>query len=72
MIAVVIVRYAAEAFYDADGVTPANYHADPRISYMQLWNLINGAGAWEQNPWIVAYTFTVHHGNIDKIAQVAA
>lgn len=60
------------AFYDGDGVTPANYHADPRVSYMQLWNLINGSGAWEANPWVVAYSFTVHHGNIDQIAQVAA
>lgn len=60
------------AFYDGDGITPANYHADPRISYMQLWDSINGQGAWDANPWIVAYTFTVERGNIDKIARDAA
>ncbi|WP_421439999.1 hypothetical protein [Agrobacterium tumefaciens] len=60
------------AFFDGDGVTPANYHLDPRESYRQLWNLINGAGAWESNPWVVAYTFTVHHGNIDQLTEVAA
>lgn len=53
------------AFYDGDGVTPANYHADPRISYMQLWDRINGRGAWDANPWVAAYTFTVERENID-------
>lgn len=41
-------------------------------AYRTLWDHINGAGAWEANPWVVAYSFTVHHGNIDQIAQVAA
>lgn len=59
------------AFYDGDGITPANYHADPRISYMQLWDRINGRGAWDANPWVAAYTFTVHHGNIDQIGRAA-
>jgi hypothetical protein len=36
-----------------------------RISYRELWNSINGAGAWEQNPWVVALTFTVEQRNID-------
>jgi hypothetical protein len=48
------------------------YVDSPVGSYASLWTEINGAGAWESNPWIVAYTFTVHHGNIDQIAQVAA
>lgn len=52
-------------FYEADGVTPANYHCDPRESYRQLWNKINGHGAWEENPWVAAYTFTVERRNID-------
>lgn len=56
----------ATAFYDGDGITPANYHADPRVSYMQLWDSINGAGAWEANPWVAAYTFTVIPKNIDE------
>lgn len=47
-------------------------HLSMAQCYGRLWNHINGAGAWEENPWIVAYTFTVHHGNIDQIAQVAA
>lgn len=34
-------------------------------SFRHLWNSINGAGAWETNPWVAAYTFTVEHRNID-------
>ncbi|RVI16110.1 hypothetical protein CN200_16315 [Sinorhizobium meliloti] len=60
------------AFYEADGVTPANYHVDPRESYRSLWNKINGFGAWEANPWIAAYTFTVIKQNIDQVEKVAA
>ena len=40
-------------------------------AYAQLWNHINGDGAWEANPWIVAITFTVEKRNIDAL-QVAA
>jgi hypothetical protein len=57
------------AFFEADGVTPANYHPDPRESYRQLWNKINGFGAWDANPWVVAYTFTVHPHNIDELER---
>ena len=27
--------------------------------YAQLWNAINGDGAWNANPWIAAYTFEI-------------
>ncbi len=47
-------------------------HLSMAQCYGRLWDHINGAGAWDANPWVVAYTFTVHHGNIDQIAQVAA
>ncbi|MDW9415193.1 hypothetical protein GOB05_04600 [Sinorhizobium meliloti] len=60
------------AFYEADGVTPANYHLDPRESYRSLWNRINGFGAWEANPWIACYSLRVIKQNIDQIEKVAA
>jgi hypothetical protein len=37
-----------------------------RLSYSTLWNSINGPGAWEANPWVAAYTFTVGLHNIDR------
>jgi hypothetical protein len=38
-------------------------------AYHDLWDSINGVGAWDENPWVVAYTFTVHLGNIDQIGR---
>ncbi len=40
----------------------------PPLAYRQLWNRINGAGSWDTNPWVVAYSFTVEHRNIDAAA----
>lgn len=34
--------------------------------YADLWDDINGAGAWDANPWVAAYTFTVEQKNIDE------
>lgn len=39
--------------------------------YADLWNSLHGPDAWDANPWIVAVSFTVQHGNIDQLAQVA-
>ncbi|KFL31445.1 hypothetical protein JP75_07785 [Devosia riboflavina] len=63
---------------DVGGFFPAE-EADPsgigyrgwdnaRDWYADLWDHINGEGAWEANPWVAAYTFTVHQGNIDAPA----
>ncbi len=45
---------------------------DPCGWYAQLWDEINGAGAWDANPWVAAYTFRVIKQNIDQIEKVAA
>lgn len=34
-------------------------------AYHRLWNSINGEGAWEANPWVVAVSFDARKGNID-------
>lgn len=34
-------------------------------AYGLLWNHINGPGAWEANPWVVAVSFEVGRHNID-------
>ena len=41
------------------------YVDNPIGSYASLWTEINGAGAWEANPWVVAVSFTVEQRNID-------
>lgn len=47
--------------------SPAGGWLDPRESYRTLWNSINGPGAWEANPWVVAITFRVVRANIDQV-----
>lgn len=37
--------------------------------YQALWNSLHGPAAWEVDPWVVAVSFTVHHGNIDEVSQ---
>lgn len=53
--------------------TPAAMHlggsewANARDWYADLWDSINGQDAWEKNPWVIAYTTTVHRKNIDQM-----
>lgn len=35
--------------------------------YAWLWDSINGRGAWDKNPWVAAYSFTVKQKNIDEV-----
>lgn len=46
---------------------PDEWDPSPVEEYRDLWDSINGAGAWDQNPWVAAYTFTVQKRNIDDI-----
>lgn len=39
--------------------------------YADLWELIHGPGAWDANPWVVAYTFRPILSNIDQIGGAA-
>ena len=41
------------------------------MAYKELWEHINGPGAWDANPEVVALTFTVHNTNIDHMDQAA-
>lgn len=51
----------AEGCDDTRDMTPAPgrifYAEGPRGAYAALWDQINGAGAWAQNPWVWALTF---------------
>jgi hypothetical protein len=35
--------------------------------FRTLWDSINGPDAWDQNPWVAAYSVDVHRGNIDQM-----
>lgn len=45
---------------------------DHRAGFCQIWEKINGIESWNANPWVVAYSFSVQHSNIDQFAKVAA
>ena len=47
------------------------WFASARNWYAALWDSINGSGAWAANPWVAAYTFTVHQQNIDAMERTA-
>jgi hypothetical protein len=50
---------------EADGTPGAagwqwqDWCANPIDAYKKLWNSINGADAWEQNPWVWVVEFEV-------------
>ena len=43
-----------------------------KLRYRNLWDHINGAGSWDANPFVAAYTFRVIKQNIDRIDREAA
>lgn len=56
----------------AEGIAPeANSQTidcdtpNPRDGFRDLWNSLHGPDAWARNDWVVAYTFTVDHRNVD-------
>ncbi len=49
----------------------AQTYSTPRGCYHALWNSLHGPDAWATNPWVVAVSFTVQHGNIDAVKSNA-
>jgi len=60
-----------------DGLFDYHEHAEIRFktakaAFCDLWNSLHGPSSWGANPWVVALTLEVHHGNIDAVrAKVA-
>lgn len=48
---------------------PDEWDPAPQEQFRGLWNAINGAGAWDANPWVAAYTFAVERDNIDGVSR---
>jgi hypothetical protein len=41
----------------------------PQRWFASLWNDINGAGAWDANPWVVAVSFQPFRTNVDRMPE---
>jgi hypothetical protein len=48
---------------------PEGRWTGPWDEYRALWNSIHGPDAWARNDWVWAYSFSVHHGNIDSMER---
>lgn len=57
----------AEGITERDGYPITECVAGWHEPFAQLWDSVNGAGAWETNPWICAITFEVIRANIDSL-----
>jgi hypothetical protein len=58
--------------YDHDDATSRIpfHHDKAALSYRSLWDEINrDRASWISNPWVAAYTFTVHKSNIDNLTE---
>jgi hypothetical protein len=51
--------------WKAYGHEPNCWVDSARLSYIRLWDSLQGTGAWDANPWVVALTFNVEKRNID-------
>jgi hypothetical protein len=45
---------------------------DPIQAFRALWWRLHGIESWNENPWVVALTFTVHQKNVDEFLQQKA
>jgi hypothetical protein len=67
----------AEGCRSVDYATGREVILDPgmgsyRLHFSGIWNTINGAGAWDANPWVWALTFEVIKRNVDEVLKEAA
>jgi hypothetical protein len=64
---------AAAEGVQADGEWPQK-GAGRLENFEKLWNSLNEARGfgWDVNPWVAAYTFEVHHCNVDEFDRRAA
>jgi hypothetical protein len=42
-----------------------------RAGFSNIWQMLHGAESWGANPWVVAVTFRVERGNIDRLGADA-
>lgn len=53
--------------HTVDDISGVHEGWSARTDFRALWNSIHGPDAWDQNPWVAAYSFDVHRCNIDQM-----
>lgn len=55
----------------AEGMTQGEHEIIniPQIKFSTLWQTLHGPGSWNENPEVVALTFTVHKTNINAMPK---
>jgi hypothetical protein len=61
------VEVTADRYWNGTEADDFEGHEDAEDAYADLWDKINGPGAWEANPWVAVYGFVSHHCNIDAL-----
>lgn len=63
---------SGRGFYDPTmskgAVHVGHYLPSACAAYSELWNSINGDGAWDLNPWVSVTKFEVIHQNISEVS----
>lgn len=62
----------AEGIRERNGLPLAGVHAGWHEPFAQLWENLHGAGAWSDNPEVVAVRFGPHLCNIDAMPKAVA
>ena len=61
----------ARLVMDDDGKCYESERGTYRTGYAGLWDHINGAGAWDANPWVVALSFEIRTVNAAETGSAA-
>ncbi len=65
----VLPYFCAASKLDTYGPKHAMCGCDHKAGFCNIWETINGIESWNDNPWVVAYTFRVIKANIDRIGE---
>jgi hypothetical protein len=45
------------------------WREDPCMAFAEIWESINGKGAWAANSWVWVLVFKIHHCNVDDLIK---
>ena len=62
-------RYGGEPLWKNYSDGPTGAFVCPIKSYRLLWQLLHGPTSWGENPFVIALTFRVERGNIDRLPE---